>query len=550
MALSSWTRAGPVGRRVYTRPLGLNELGFYYDSHINGTADTLTHTVIQVSAEGKHCLALDNLGRAWRALKNRFPLLGAMVQIKQELPQFLVAEERLESIVPGEISVSSVSSLEEAQEAATTAINGQRKLSDDLLSRIEVLSRTDDASTYHVLIDVAHLITDGVGNGSLLKEFLNMLSFPDGDAAQADLEARLSLAVAAESLVPASKMSIARQRWRRAAGHIISKLQDAKRTGGHTLPKNFAPVATRLPAQSGVLNIQFSPKASALIIKNLRRLKLTVGNALPVLAQVGLARLLCRRYVRGEISPEEWEFRKKQPSHTAGPINLRGFLDKAWYQAGGHSNVSVNVGYFYYTLGFTSLGSANLAPGDPIPELSDLMSPQRFILRCNTLKKLANRYLAHPLFFEVGAARLAGKIANQKIVAAKWEKDPSSIVRESRVVDNNVPVIEQEKYGPVMSHGWSTFGNMGGSLPREYPSHNKAGPSNPPLLRLQSHQGLLHCRTGELYLGMGISSEQLVLILHFDKNVFTNEVVEEWVDETKQAMLWYLGNTETAVSKM
>ncbi|KAJ7685261.1 hypothetical protein DFH06DRAFT_36539 [Mycena polygramma] len=537
MSISSWTPAG----HAYTRALGLNELGFYYDSHINGTADTVMHTIIRVMPQGQHCVAAGNFVRAWNALKAKFPLLAATVQINNERPQFFVAEERLQSIMQGEISVSSISSLEDAEAAADAGLNGERKLSDDLLARVIVLSRTDDASIYHVLINVAHLITDGVGNRSLLREFLNILSCPDGHTGQ-DLEMRLSLAVAAESLIPASKTSPARQRWRHAAGKIISKLQDAKRTGGQTLPRNFGPVAARLPARSGTLNIQLNKLDSLRILLNLKKHSLTVGNVLPVLAQQGLARVLCRRYVQGEIGSEEWEFRKKQPSHTAGPINLRNLLDKAWYQAGGDSNVSVNVGYFYFTLGFTSL-PASLSPGDPVPELWELMSPARFLLRCNAMKKLASRYLKHPLFFEIGAARLAGNVAIKKSVATKWEKDPESVVRESAMEENNRPVIEQ---GTTMQNGWSTFGNMGGSLPDEYPIH-KAGP---PRLRVERHQTFLHCRTGELYLGAGSASDQLFLSVYFDTNVWAEEVVQEWLDETKQAMLWYLGATATPASKM
>ncbi|KAF7338232.1 hypothetical protein MVEN_02048400 [Mycena venus] len=548
MALPHWTRTGHIGGRVYTRALGLNELGFYYDSHINGTADTLTHNTIQVSAEGQRCFAPDNIVRAWCALKTQFPLLAAAVQMHHSHQHFVVAEERLRSIVPNELSVSSVSSLEEAQAAAIDGRDGERKLSDNLLCRIVILSRTDDSSTYHVLINVAHLIVDGVGTIVLLRAFLDMLSSsPDGNPGP-DLEARLSLAVAAESLVPTLNMSVARQRWRRAAGHIISQIQDAKRTGGQTLPRFFGPIATRLPARSGLLSILLSPAESLRITQNLRKNHITMGNSLPVLAQVSLSRLLCRRYVRNEISTEEWQFRKKEPYHTAGPINLRPFLDKTWYDGGGHSNVSVNIGYFYFTLGFTPLGPANLAPGDSVPEFSELMSPKRFLLRCNQMKTLASRYLKHPLFFEIGAARLAGKIEMQKTVAAKWGNNSKSFVRSGEVEENNVSPAEQAERGAVHAHGWSTYGGMGGPLPREYPSQN-AGSSNPPLLRLQSSQQLLHCRTGELYLGAGGSSEQLSLVLYWDKNVYSPEIVQEWVDETARAMNYYLGSGE-ALAKL
>ncbi|KAJ7449890.1 hypothetical protein FB451DRAFT_742944 [Mycena latifolia] len=533
--MAFWSRTGPAGRCVYTRELGLNELGFYYDGHINGTADILMHTTVQVSPDAPNCVAPENLRRAWISLKAQFPLLSATVQFHDSLPHFVVQEERLKTTVPGEMSCSSVSSTEEAHAAAVAAINGARKLSDNLLSRIVVLARTDDASIYHLLINVAHLITDGVGNTSLLKEFLDVLSL-NGQVTP-DIEARLSLAVSAESLVPTLKLSVARQRWRRAAGQIIAKLQDAKRTGGQTLPRSYGPVATRLPAQSGFLRTRLPPADSLRIIKNCRKHGITVGNALPVLAQVSLARVLCRRYVRGDISPEEWEFRKKQPYHTAGPINLRPFLDEAWYQGGGQNNVSVNVGYFYFTLPFTPL--PDLAPGDAVPELSELMTPKRFLLRCNTMKKRAYQYLNHPLFFEIGAARLSGRIPMQKNVAAKWEADPHSYVQPSEIERHNVSAIEQVDYGTVMSHGWSTFGNTDNNLPRNYPS-----------LTLQNSETFLHCRTGELYLGAGTFREQLSFSLFWDKNVFSDDIVQEWVGETRHAMQLYLGDGLTLGSKL
>ncbi|KAJ7109457.1 hypothetical protein C8R44DRAFT_986433 [Mycena epipterygia] len=547
--MAFWSRIGSADRRVYTRALGLNELGFYYDGHINGTADTLMHTVIHVSPDAPSFIAPDNIARAWVSLKAQFPLLGATVQLHNSVPQLIVAEDRLKGCVPGEIIFSSVSSAEEGEAAAVTIINGERKLSDELLSRILVLSRTDDASTYHVLINIAHLITDGIGNISLLKEFLTVLAtpYPDGHAVP-DIEARLSLAVAAESLVPTLKMSIARQRWRRAAGHIISRLQDAKRTGGHTLPeRSYGPIATRLPARSGFLRTHFSPADTSIFLKKCRQHGFTVGNALPVLGQIALSRMLCRRYIRGDISPEEWEFRKKQPYHTAGPLNLRPFLDKTWYQAGGQNNVSLSVGFFYFTLPFTPLGPPNLAPGDALPELSQLMSPQRFLLRCNIMKRSASRYINHPLFFEIGAARLSAKIPRQKDVAAKWEAE---YVSQSEIEKHNVSPMEQAKYGTVMSHGWSTFGNMeNNTLPQEYPSHRGA-PSTPPLLRLAQFQTFLHCRTGELYLGSGTSRGQMFISVFFDRNVSPDDLIQEWVNEIRHALYLYLGDAKAIGSKL
>ncbi|KAK7020548.1 hypothetical protein R3P38DRAFT_2970116 [Favolaschia claudopus] len=541
---SSWTHTGPEGARLYSRPLGLNELGFYYDSHINKTATTLMHNVITILPNKTHPLVVTkaSIERAWCASKAQFPLLAATVrQTHASRYDFVVAEERLKSVIPDEVSVFPVSSSEEAEAAA---MEGERKLSDNLLCRILVLSRTDDPLKHHVFINISHLITDGVANITVISTFLDNLSSLDSDIGR-EFDASLELAVAAETLVPHMKMSIARQRWRRAAGQIVCQIQDKKRTGGQTLPRSFGPVATRLPAQSGFLDVVLSQTESLNITRNLKAHKISVGNALPVLSQVALARLLCRRYVRGEIDSEEWAFRQREPYHTAGPINLRPFLDKSWFESGGHSSVSVNIGYFYFTLGYIPLPST-LAPGDSAPEFCNLMSPERFLLRCRTMKRLASRYLKHPLFFEVGAARLAGKIAMQKQVAARWEKDPESFVKPGEIEENNVSLLEQAQRGTVMAHGWSTFGAMGAALPREYPS-SKGGKT--PTIRLESFGTRLHCRTGELYLGAGGSSEQLRIILHWDKNVFQEHVVQEWVSEVVRAMQYYLGTTQT-VAKM
>jgi hypothetical protein len=229
VTMAVWTS---TGRGAYTRSLGLSELGFYYDGHINGTADTITHTTIHVSPDAPNCADRENIVRSWFFLKAQFPLLGATLQMYNALPQFVVTAARLKTPIPGEISCFSVSSAEEAHAVAVDAMNSQRKLSDNLLSRILVLSRTDSDDTYHVLINTAHLITDGIGNVSLLKGFLDLLALDKNVVP--NLGTRLSLAVAAESLVPTLKMSVARQRWRRAAGHVISKLQDAKRTARAT----------------------------------------------------------------------------------------------------------------------------------------------------------------------------------------------------------------------------------------------------------------------------------------------------------------------------
>ncbi|KAG9311798.1 hypothetical protein JVU11DRAFT_8045 [Chiua virens] len=128
----------------------------------------------------------------------------------------------------------------------------------------------------------------------------------------------------------------------------------------------------------------------------------------------------------------------------------------------------------------------------------------------------------------------------------------------------------------IMAHGGSSLGNIDSILPLEYPlppSHPlspfssaphplKAGyvnsllsPSLPspagtasrvdtaPKITLISANYHLHSRPAELYLGASTSAGQLRLYIYYDRNVFEPDVVREWLDEVKAAILWYLGRT-------
>jgi hypothetical protein len=177
-----------------------------------------------------------------------------------------------------------------------------------------------------------------------------------------------------------------------------------------------------------------------------------------VLAQVALTRILCRRYIRGNISNDEWEFRKREPMHTAGPMNLRPLLDRDWYDKGGAANVSVSIGFFFYTLPFMPLGLASrLAVGSRLPSFRALLSPERFLLRCNLIKDQAARVTKHPLFFDIATARLLGRVERIKGVAMKWRE---GLEKPVTVGKHNIPVAEQGFYGPVVGHGGSSFGNV------------------------------------------------------------------------------------------
>ena len=54
----------------------------------------------------------------------------------------------------------------------------------------------------------------------------------------------------------------------------------------------------------------------------------------------------------------------------------------------------------------------------------------------------------------------------------------------------------------------------------------------------------LHTRPAELYLGALSSRGRLSMYVFYDGNVYEEEVVSEWLDEVRGAVLWYLGQTQ------
>lgn len=173
-----------------------------------------------------------------------------------------------------------------------------------------------------------------------------------------------------------------------------------------------------------------------------------------------MTRVLCRRFLRGNIDQEEWDFRRKQPMTMAGPLSLRPFLDRDWYREGGAFNVNIAIGFFYHTLPFMPLGSAAaLAPGDPLPSVEQLLSPARFFLRCNMIKQQSIEYMAHPYFFERLRAAIQAGIHRHAERVAKWQEHNS---RQAEDGDDEeaFSAIKQAQLGHILSHGGSSIGNV------------------------------------------------------------------------------------------
>lgn len=58
---------------------------------------------------------------------------------------------------------------------------------------------------------------------------------------------------------------------------------------------------------------------------------------------------LFRQYLRGEISEAEWEHWKRQPHISGWPLNVRPYLEWAWFERGGGEFV-LSIGLFYHQL--------------------------------------------------------------------------------------------------------------------------------------------------------------------------------------------------------
>lgn len=225
-----WTPVGdsPSPNRVFTRPLDNNEVGFFYDGTFNGVADMAEHYLVQTTRDS--LFEFQNVARTWIALKRIFPLLGATTkETDYEIPSasFTVTEADLGVTRPGEVDLFTVNSEAEVHEFVEQLISGPRQLSLNLLSQVYILSRGDNPGLYHVVIHIAHLITDGMSALTLVRMFFDILSLPPTTYIP-DLEARLALCVGSENLNPNRNLPLARRRWRRAIGWVIHHIRDPK----------------------------------------------------------------------------------------------------------------------------------------------------------------------------------------------------------------------------------------------------------------------------------------------------------------------------------
>ena len=224
-----WTTTDDTpSRRVFTRPLNHLELGHFYDGKLNGVADRVENYLVVTSEES--LFQPENVARAWVVVKQIFPLLGATVkELESPIPSALlvVSELDLKIARPDDTTLGVAQSEEEVHLVVDQLISGPRQLSDELLARLYIYSRTDKPGHFHALFHDSHCIIDGISSLTTIRTFFDVLSLPPSSATP-DLQARLALCRGVHDLSPNKHLSSAQKRWRQAAGRIICQIRRQK----------------------------------------------------------------------------------------------------------------------------------------------------------------------------------------------------------------------------------------------------------------------------------------------------------------------------------
>ncbi|KAI0721094.1 hypothetical protein C8T65DRAFT_735581 [Cerioporus squamosus] len=552
--------SSPSSGRTYARPLGLNEASFYYDRIFNGTADIVWRYVVEETAHARDAVLFseENVKRAWATLKQWYPLLGVRMDDSDgmEAVKFVVSEKAVTDHQPDEVTLRTVSSPADVEALIWRLLRDEPMSDHHLISRLFVFAFEGRPRTYEVLFRAAHSIADGISGATIARTFFDVLTSPPAHIPP--LEERLNMALPYDQLNPTNNMSLARQRWRRAIARVTFLNQRRKLAGGHTVPRKATDATYRTPATTDRVGSRFSVSESATILATCKRHKLTFGAVIPVISQLAITRMLHRRYFRGEIPEDEWEYRRRQPMHFGGPINLRPYMDEEW-QAQGRSN---GVHTPFMPTPFEMRRDEGVPRVDGAPPLSALLSHARFFHRARLFRGQLQRRVRHPLMLDIALARQPVYLLRKKtnvthwIAAQKGEPLPTYTVP---------PHWDSVPADYVPANGLSSVGQLSLILPENYPlppghplsvhthrasnpsfgavgeaSASEARPIAPPetadsnaLLRIIDDNTYLHSRPFEFFLGNATQRNQISMFLTFDANVYTREDADEFMRECR-----------------
>lgn len=120
---------------------------------------------------------------------------------------------------------------------AAAILDSPRSLSEELLVQLHVFRERDPkrADVLHLMILMAHCVTDGAANSTFTRCLLVTLASGGGaEPAQIPLEDRLAMAIPSMDLEPTHTRSLspAIRRWRRVVGIVIFQLRMAERQVG------------------------------------------------------------------------------------------------------------------------------------------------------------------------------------------------------------------------------------------------------------------------------------------------------------------------------
>lgn len=182
--------------RTFTRPLGTNELGFYYDACFNMTAEMVSGIIIRsLTPEGDALMEYENVSKAWVALKQFYPLLGAKTRgaIGTDAVHLAVSERLLRSFY-------------------------------NTPARLLIVRHSNEPHHWYLATSVAHFITDTASATNYVRVLCDLLTFSRLPGIP-DLEKRLAMIVPAEDLNPARQQTLSRQRWRFAIAGVIYSIR-------------------------------------------------------------------------------------------------------------------------------------------------------------------------------------------------------------------------------------------------------------------------------------------------------------------------------------
>lgn len=176
----------------------------------------------------------ERVKRVWVGLKRRYPVLGARVEEKGEDVSFVVSENRVLGCEPDEVTFKDEeegASWDEAVAFVDKMANTNTDvhvLDEGLLARLWVLKQRHrvgdgEGERFYVILVVAHVITDGMSNMTLLRRFLEGICGEGDPEGGWDWEERLKMCLASADLNPVrGRMSVARRRWRWAIADVLT----------------------------------------------------------------------------------------------------------------------------------------------------------------------------------------------------------------------------------------------------------------------------------------------------------------------------------------